>query len=424
MTSRPLRRVLCLFYYFPPTGGAGALRCLGYARGLLARGWEPTVVTPAGTVYHTPGGDLLPALPPGIRVQRTGNLEIRNLFSPLRWIGLAPETIAALARTVSVPDYQAGWIPFAGREAGRLLASGSYDALLSSGAPWSAHLVARGLARRHRLPWLATFADEWSTATEVSPPSSLHRRLNRRLEGRVLREASAVAIATATMAKRLAEAHPDIPARIDIVDNGYHEEDFAGKTRSPSERFTLLYGGSIYPTTDPSDALRSLALLLERRPALRSRIRFRILGYRHPPFEALAARLGLVDLLSLEGPRPHGDVVQAMLDADVLVDARAAHPSAAAMRPVKLFEYLRAARPVLGYYPPGEAADLMAPFAGCVRVDPGDAAAGARALEDWLLRWEKGELGTLPRPGIERLSRSVQEGRLADLLDRIAGTGA
>ena len=76
-----------------------------------------------------------------------------------------------------------------------------------------------------------------------------------------------------------------------------------------------------------------------------------------------------------------------MLDAHVLVDARADRPSAAAQRPVKLLEYLRAGSPILGFYPDGEAVDLLERFPGSVRVKPGDAQGAAAALETWVALW-------------------------------------
>ena len=69
-----MKRVLCLFYYFPPSGGAGSLRCLATARHLLDHGWLATVIAPRGNRYHTPGEDLLNSIPPEIKVVRTACL--------------------------------------------------------------------------------------------------------------------------------------------------------------------------------------------------------------------------------------------------------------------------------------------------------------------------------------------------------------
>lgn len=413
-----MRRVLCLFYYFPPTGGAGALRCLAYARGLLDHGWQADVVAPSGPVYHTPGEDLLPAVPPDVRVHRTRNFEVRRLFSPLRALGVPSETVARLARAVCLPDYQIGWMPFAYARADRLLRQERFDAILSSGAPWSAHLVAKRLGRRHRLPWVSTFADEWSTATEVPMATSFHRRLHHHWEHQVLSRSVPVA-ATRGVAEALRQAHPGLDLTVEVVENGYDERDFAGREGRRTDRFTLLFAGSVYPQKAPWTLLEALALLLRERPSDRDAIRLKVLGHPDPSFSARVRTLGLADLVAIEGARPHTEAVQAMLEAHALVAEITPHPGAARVRPVKLLEYLRAGSPVLGFFPPGEAADLLARFPDCALVAPGDAGTGARTLEAWTDCWRRGAwpVAPAPRPGIEALSRSSQAARLAGLLD-------
>ncbi len=419
------RTVLCLFYYFPPSGGAGALRNLALVRELLPHGWQATVVAPEGNVYHTDGQELLLDLPAEVEVHRTRDLNLKRPLSLLRRLGVQDSTLTSLHKAILVPDPQWGWAPFAYREADRLLSSRRFDALLSSGAPWTSHLVAARLARRHRIPWAAVFADDWSTSTQSRMATPFHRDWLRHLEGRVLASASAVTPVTEGVARRLEAAHPHLDVKPVVVTNGYDERDFSGRAGRLADRFTLLYAGTMYSETTPEASLQALALLLARRPAWRPRLRYRILGLSNGPFRAKIGRLGLEDVVSLEGPRPHRDAIQAMLDAHLLVDARADQPSAAAMLPVKLLEYLRAGRPILGFYPKGEAADLLARFPDCIRVTPSDAAGGAAvaaaALEDWFSRWERGEWPAAPlrRDGIVTLSRAAQAKRMAEVLDGI-----
>ncbi len=416
-----MKRVLCLFYYFPPSGGAGTIRCLAYARELLPHGWLSTVVAPAGPVYHTPGEDLLPAVPAEIRVHRTRNVEARRLFAPLRILGVPSETVARMARAACLPDYQVGWAPFAYGTADRLLRKERFDVLFSSGAPWTAHLVAKRLARRHRLPWVAAFADAWAANPESRMPTPFHQRLQHRWEGAVLAGASGIAVTTPAIGEHLLAAHPGVRAEATVVDNGYNEGDFAGRNAHPADRFTLLYAGTLYPTTAPSDLLKALGILLARHPDWRPLLRVRVMGFCSPEFSSATARQSLSDIVLFEGPRPHAEAVQAMLDAHVLVDARVDHPNAAGQRPVKLFEYLRTGNPVLGFYPEGEAAALLGRFPDCARVKPGEAGAAARTVEAWIARWRKGSWPEpLRRPGIEAYSRAAQVARLARLLDRVA----
>lgn len=407
-----MKRVLCLFYYFPPSGGAGALRCSAIARELLLHGWQATVIAPEGGIYHMPGDDLLDDIPHEVAVVRTGNLDLRRPLGLLRRLGVPNTTLDRVGRAVLVPDAQWGWVPFARRAAGCLLAAGGFDALLTAGAPWTAHLLGRALARKHRIPWVAMFADEWSTAGWYRPATPFHRRLDRHLEGRVLASASAVTTTTPTMRDRLAAAHPDLSPRIEVVDNGYDERIFRGRSGRLPERFTLLYTGTIYRAISP-------AVLLDVVTALRGRARLRILGFAPAWFVSEIVRKGLGDLVSVEPPRPHAEAVQAMLEAHVLVAALDARPSSAAVHPSKLFEYLRAGRHLLTFFPDGEAARLVAGFEGCARLRPGDREGAVRVLEGWVGEWEAGRWpqAPLPRPGLEAFSRAAQAGRLARVLD-------
>lgn len=418
MAASP-RRVLCLFHHFPPTGGAGAIRAAAIVRELPRHDWAPTVIAPRGPVHHTPGDGL--AVPPDVPVVRTRAWDLRSLLAPLRPILPAP-LLGSLARTVLLPDPQAGWMPFAFRAADRLLATGGFQALYSSGAPWSVHLTALRLARRHRLPWVAAFADEWSTSSEVAPPTSLHRRLHRHWERQVLAGASAMTGVTATLVARVLAAHPGLSLRTAVVANGYDEADFAGREARLPDRFTLMFAGTVYPQRAPWTTLDALAAWLAGRADLRPRVRFRILGHPDPAFDARVKALGLEDVVAMEGARSHGETVQAMLDAHVLVVEMPDEASTPAARPVKLFEYLRAGRPILGFMPPGEASSLLAPHADCADLRPGDAAGGVRCLQAWFADWETGRWPAQPsrRPGSEAFTRETQVAALASLLDKVA----
>ena len=415
-----MRRVLCLFYYFPPTGGAGALRCGGMARELLPRGWAASVV--AGSVrHHTPGEDLLARIPAEVTVRRTPAWDLRRLWSPLRHLGVPETAVAGLSRAfLCHADYALGWAPFARKAAETLLAEGRFDALLSYGAPWSAHLVAMDLARRHRLPWLAGFADPWSTSDEVRWPSPLHRRWARHWEGRVLARADAVLPVTEGVAEALRRAHPGLSPRLEGIRNGYDEPAFSGLLPKQANRFTLVHAGTAYPGSSPGPLLDLLAALVARHPEQRGKLRLRLLGHAATDLASRAARLGIQDLVVLEGPRPHAEAVRAMVDAHAIACVFE-RPGHALARPMKLLDALRAGPSVLGIFPEGEASRLLARFPDCAWLKPGDLEGGVRTLSDWMTRWEA---GTWPdtglRPGVEDLSRSAEAGKLAALLDTLS----
>ncbi|CAA9265028.1 MAG: hypothetical protein AVDCRST_MAG93-2362, partial [uncultured Chloroflexia bacterium] len=154
-----MKRVLLIAYDFPPRGGSGVFRAAKFARYLPEWGWQPVVVTVEGEGPH-PDHRLLAELPPDIEVQRV---------QPLgrRWRKNGPQATTDLGMPTSrtgwrarlkpwlVPDAQLAWVPGAWRAAERQLRHSHIDAVLTSGPPFSTHLVGWLLKRRHpALPWV------------------------------------------------------------------------------------------------------------------------------------------------------------------------------------------------------------------------------------------------------------------------------
>src|SRR5262249_38739590 len=99
-------------------------------------------------------------------------------------------------------------------------------------------------------------------------------------------------------------------------------------------------------------------------------------------FSELARTLGVSELVSLLGPLPYRQALAEMLDSDGLLVLQG-KPSNPAI-PAKVYEYLRARRPILGLvHPDGETATLLRHL-GLDTMAPLDDIAGIRKL---LLQW-------------------------------------
>src|SRR5678815_614782 len=80
-----------------------------------------------------------------------------------------------------VGDAYLGWIPPATLAGLKATRGHRVRHLLSSGPPWTCHLVGLLLSRITGLPWIAHFRDPWSQA-RVSPEKGLPMRVNAALE--------------------------------------------------------------------------------------------------------------------------------------------------------------------------------------------------------------------------------------------------
>jgi glycosyltransferase involved in cell wall biosynthesis len=131
------------------------------------------------------------------------------------------------------------------------------------------------------------------------------------------------------------------------IPNGYDPEDFEGITPRPTSQFVLSYVGSLYGTR----TLRSIADALEelvRSGQLKADdLVLRVLG--PSPARVMKDLQGslIADRVEAPGFVPHREAVGALVNSTInlLVDIRYDGPNVHA--PGKLYEYLRAGRPIL-----------------------------------------------------------------------------
>src|SRR4051794_14989412 len=199
-----MRRVLIVAYYFPPLGGAGSLRVSGLATHLPEYGWEPTVLAPRNGAYYRdpqiPFPERQGIRTPSIELSRTGKRLLRAGGTDL--VAAEPDRARVAVRSAAraalyFPDAQVGWYAPAMVTARRALRERHFDAIFSSSFPITAHLVARGLHRRMRIPWIAEFRDPWSAlrASQGAPATRAAR-----LERSLARESASVAMTSPSWA--------------------------------------------------------------------------------------------------------------------------------------------------------------------------------------------------------------------------------
>jgi len=423
-----MRRLLVLCYFYPPLGGGGVHRVLGFTRHLPRHGWDCTVVCADAGDYWVTDESLLASVPPGTEVIR-----VRGGSALSAWLGLvrgaagrrSTRTFAGLRRLSDwwlMPDSYAGWSRRARAAAERRAQGGGFDAMLSSSPPDSVHLAALAVHRRTGLPWVADFRDPWVGLHFREPPSRWHRARHAALEARVLEGADVVLAASRTHADRIASRSP-APRRVIHLPNGF--EPGAGAAPSPPaasdrERFELVFSGTLAQMPDAEVLLEALHDWFARRPEARRRVRARFAGPYETGYEDRAIALGLKGIVEFMGPRPHAEALALQRGAAALLLWKPRnYPT---MVPGKLYEYLDSGRPILALLAPGDEAGALVARAGGEIVAPGDRAALAASLERRYAEWKAGGAPPSARP--EWLADHTRErlaARLAGVLDGLAG---
>ncbi len=415
-----MKRVLLISYYYPPVTGSGMFRPLRLSRYLPEHGWDVTVLTIGERARLLNDKALRREIPTSVRVERTFSLEPRMPMLVMRKLGLRRLT-ELIEPWLAVPDDQLGWVPFATRRGARLLRRGDHDVVVSTSAPYSAHLIAMRLRERFNVPWVADFRDEWTANPYLTFPSDWHLRLNARLERRVLTRADRVVCVSEPWLANLAAQVPDEPRdKFRELPNGYDGDHF-DDPGPPPDRFRIVYTGTFHGPRSPAVFVQALCGALERDRIPRDEMEAVFVGHTANTRELD----GLPDCVRIIGAQPHHDALRFLARAAVLL-LIIPPEGGAGNHTGKLFNYLAAGRPILALAPePNVAAELIRRTRSG-RVAPTD---DPRAVEDALVDLHRDWKAGRSLPNQDREHIATYEGRAqardwASMLDELIASRA
>jgi len=413
--DRP-RVLLAAFHYPPLTGSSGVHRTLTFSRYLPELGWDPVVLGAHPRSFEQSGPDQMGDIPAGVPVCRAFALDSkRHLAVRGRYL-----------RASAIPDRWITWLLGAVPAGLRLVRRYRPRVLWTTYPIATAHLIGLVLHRLTGLPWIADFRD--SMTEPDYPPDRAQWRAYRWIERRTVRRAAYSVFTTPGAVRMYAARYPDVdPQRWQLLPNGYDEASFldAGRDlppRDPQAPLTLVHSGLLYPSErDPRAFFASLGEL--RRAGVlqpgRLRIVLRASGS-EDIHRAHLKREGIEDLVTLAPPVPYRDALREILTADGLLLFQASNCNHQV--PAKLYEYLRARRPVLALTDPAgdTAATLRAAGIDTIaRLDSKEDI--ARALVSFLDRVRGGDAPLASDEEIASHSRRGRTASLVRLLDAAAG---
>jgi hypothetical protein len=410
------RRVLMMAFHFPPQrGSSGIQRTLKFAQYLPRGGWQPLVLTahPRAHADTTPGPAVLPV-----------DLIVRRAF--------ALDTARHLAvrgrytRLLALPDRWVTWC-LGAIPAGLSMVRRYRPQVLWSTYPIaSAHLIGLALHKITGLPWVADLRDPMLDA--VYPADPLSRRVAGWIEARTVRASARVVCTTPGAVRHYRQLFADVPPeRFCLIENGYDDEDFdaAEATARASVKpaggpLTMLHSGIIYPLErDPRPLFAALAALLADGTLTAQRFQLVLRAPVHEAFlTTLAAEYGVTALVTIAPPLPYREALAEMLGADALLLLQAANCNDQV--PAKLYEYLRANKPLLALTDPRGDTWAAVRAAGIDTLAPlDDAEKIAAALRTFVALAAAGQAPLAPESVRKSHARSARTVQLATLFDAV-----
>jgi glycosyltransferase involved in cell wall biosynthesis len=406
-----MKRVLMVAFHFPPViGSSGVQRTLRFVRYLPEFGWEPIVLTVDPRAYRNTADDQLADIPAGTPIRRS------RAWDAARDFAIGKRYPAFLAR----PDRWVSWWLTAVPAGLELIRRYRPQVLWSTYPLATAHCVGRTLQGLSGLPWIADFRDPM--AQDGYPEDAALWRSFDRVERASIARARFSTFTTPSAVSEYRRRYPDHAPRIALLENGYDEESFAdargGEPLNPG-RATLLHSGIVYPSErDPTSVFAALARLKHHHRASYERLRVRFRAPAHGQMlRTLAATHDVAEAIEILPAIGYREALAEMMRADALLILQAANCNAQV--PAKLYEYLRARRPILVLTDPAGDTARVARDAGLAAIAPLDDAAAIAALVCTFLA--DPTHGTLPgEAAIAGASRRGRTRELAALLDLAA----
>ena len=350
-----VKRVLMIAYHFPPLhGSSGIQRTLRFARYLPDHGWKPIVLAPSSRAYQQTNSGQLADIPQQVHVHRAFALDTAR---HLTLMGRYPRVLALPDRWVSwwLGAVPAGWY---------LIKKYKPDVIWSTYPIATAHLIGLTLQRLTGIPWVADFRDPM--VQPDYPPYPLTYRAYERVENKTITYCSSAVFTTPGTLRDYQTRFPHVPAsRFHLIENGYDEFSFTSIIRPVNQiagtgRITLLHSGIIYPwERDPTFLFDALSALLKQNVISADSLHIILRASHHESYlRSLIDRFDIGTIVSLAPPVSYNEALSEMVAVDGLLVLQAT--SCNNQIPAKLYEYLRAQRPILALTDPaGDTAEKL-----------------------------------------------------------------
>lgn len=262
-----MRRVLFITVAAPPSVGSHATRVAALVDQLHAEGYEVTLLTVSSSTEQKAASALYGRLSAKARVLEADGGALRAAAKTVSadakrlWKAKIIQRLRAAVRSVMIPDTFATWIPAAVRIAKRHLRDDGADLIISSGAPFSSHIVGLLASRATGVPFVSDYGDPW-VYEPGRPRSGLRLLIERWLEQRVLRASTLASLATIEATDLYRKRYPEVNTPYFVFPMGYAQSDYVTDCSTSTKSLNVVYTGRIneeYRTIDGlTDALQQV----------------------------------------------------------------------------------------------------------------------------------------------------------------------
>jgi len=409
-----MKRVLIITYYWPPAGGSGVQRWVKFSKYLPSQGWQPVIYTPLNPEISSIDETLVNDVPDEAEIIKTSITEPYSIYRKI--LGSKSSTdiqtlIKGSARTAAstggevnpinntskglkqnlslwirgnlfIPDPRIWWVRPSVSFLTKYLKEHPVDIIVTTGPPQSMHLIGLGVHKATGIPWIADFRDPW---TKIFYYKHLHLnhisdRKHHRLEKQVLDNADAI-IAVSPLVQK--EFEQMTSTKVHLITNGFDPSDFYIQPDfSRDNYFRIVHTGVFAADGNPEIFWSVLNDHCCNDPDFKENLKICLAGKVDAVILDSIKQNGLMDKTEVMGYLAHNDAIKVQRSANLLLLPLRQEPECKGVLPGKIFEYLAAERPVLGFgQEDGAAAGILSETGAGTMCDWNNRSGMADALE-------------------------------------------
>lgn len=431
-----MKKVVLLAPYFVPRRRVGSWRPFKFAIHLRELGWEPHIITiqeSSGVLTEKEerllsGIPIYKIKPPFDFTRQSGSsMEEKETKGKSR----SPQTffdpfLNWVDKNVPIDT----WLPLFWLRKNIILETIEQinpDVLWSTGDPWSSHWLARQIAQKKNVPWVADFRDPWTLGDiNLKERSSFSRAVDERAERKIVEKATILTFTSRATEKlyqnHYADLEPQTATFYNCFDMELYNQPVEESLLFNTNKLNLLFFGKFRRLSPARPLVDILARLNEGSENKELPISVHSFGELSPEDAAYAREKGVLSYFKIQDPVPPEKALSVLSQADLLW--LSTDPERVNIIPAKLWDYLAARQPVLSIAPNPEIADILNQTGAGVQIDHHKRGKVADLLNECILAKQQGKPLPLPasmnKETIKEYEASHVTRRLASLFDQLA----
>ena len=372
--ARQHKKVLMIAYFFPPSVGGTEQRSLKFAKYLPDYGYDVTVCTVGYMDYFLTGNlEALNEISKAkiVRIQdrpkswrditREEAGEIYRLyegiFKGMNWYEEYLDSVSGSGKKL-IPEDSITWVNDCLKEIDKQIDVRDYDVVYTSSSPYSAAVLGYYLKKRYNVKWVADLRDPWCENEYMN--SSWFREYRKstfKYEKEMEREVLKVADRIIVVVDRNKDDFKEFEMfdRVEVITNGYDEEEFQNIKAATFDKFTIGYFGNIYSKRleiKPGNWSRIISEMITDGDIKQDTIQWLYYGLIEKEAADEIVKNDKYNVFKFHDRVPHKEALEIMFGTDILVAIGDFGEGANIVWSSKFIEYFRTFKPILSFSSP------------------------------------------------------------------------